>query len=88
LEVVMFRGRGSGFHVPIFDSGDVELRFTDGEVCIYATPKGLTRLISVFSRLVDRSQTDHVHLVDYELLTASSLPGVIGVFPEEGDDAK
>lgn len=66
---------------PSFESGDLELRFADGEVMIYGTPNGLTRLASLCVTLAQRTEaTEHCHLEDYELLTPQSLCGVIAVF--------
>jgi hypothetical protein len=68
---------------PLFDGKSVELRYTDGEVCIYGTPEGLTKLSDLCLRLAGLPPdqgTDHTHLEDYDILTADSLRGTIAVF--------
>lgn len=70
---------------PSFESGDLELRFADGEVMIYGTPSGLERFASLCVTLAQGTQaTEHRHIEDYELLTPQSLRGVIAVFRQLG----
>jgi hypothetical protein len=74
----------SAFIPPSFDTGQLELRYDDGEVVIYGTPEGLSRLSELCLKLARQSaskQTDHIHLEDYQFLTNASRPGVVGVFP-------
>jgi len=50
---------------------------------IYGTSDGLKRLARLCSELSNgrsEADTDHIHLEDYELLTARSLRGTIAVF--------
>lgn len=68
---------------PDFSSGDIELRFENGEVCIYATDEGLGKLISFCEALKQKRVTEHLHLEDYSVLTEASLNGVIGKFVQE-----
>ena len=71
------------FESPSFNERCVELRFTDGEICIYASKRGLRKLSEFCLQLagyLDSGSEDHVHLEDYELLTPDSLPGVIAGF--------
>ena len=75
------------FQTPSWKDRCVELRFADGEVCIYATKEGLQCLSKFCLQLAESSDSnprfeDHVHLEDYELLTPESLPGVIAVFAD------
>jgi hypothetical protein len=76
----------NSFTPPSFESGDVELRFENGEVMVYGTPRGLTRLADFCLRLAkdvdldDARGTEHIHLKDYQLLSTCSLRGTIAVF--------
>ena len=65
---------------PVFDTGVVELRCENDEVCIYGTPEGLTKLGGLIMRLVDNPREGHVHLEDYEILTDRSLIGAVAIF--------
>ena len=65
---------------PDFKNRDVELRFVDNEVCIYATEAGLKKLIDYCKTLLDKPEKGHIHLDDYEILTENSLKGVIAIF--------
>ena len=69
---------------PIFKERHIELRFEDEEVCIYATRLGLERIVEFCNYLLDHPQrgAGHVHLEDYELLTAASEKGVIALFDD------
>jgi hypothetical protein len=69
---------------PVFDGRHIELRFENGEVCIYATRTGLERIAGFCNYLLDHPKrgAGHVHLEDYELLTNASLRGVIAVFDD------
>jgi hypothetical protein len=59
----------------------VELRYDGEEVTIYGTPHGLSRLAEMCITLARESQaSEHLHLEDYQILTPSSLRGVIAVF--------
>lgn len=70
-----------GFKKPDFSTGDIELSFQQGEVCIYTTRVGLEKLIQICNSLKSKPQGDHVHLEDYEVLTTKSLRGTIAQFP-------
>ena len=68
---------------PVFGGKCLELRCTDGEVCIYGNREGMRRLSELCLRLAaatGNQETEHVHLEDYEVLTAASLRGAIAVF--------
>ena len=59
------------FKVPDFRSGVLELRHDDGEVSIYGTPQGLTRLAELCLRLAnrcDKSGSAHIHLAQVDQL--------------------
>lgn len=68
------------FQKPDFSDKDIELRFVDNEICIYATKTGLKELIKHCQTLIDKHDTGHIHLEDYNVLTKDSLNGVIAVF--------
>lgn len=71
------------FRHPDFRSGSLELRFDDNEVCIYGTKDGLMRFARICLDLAGKVATngsDHAHLEDRDLLTSSSLRGVVAVF--------
>jgi hypothetical protein len=73
------------FVVPDFGSHDLEIRCTDGSVEIYGTRRGLSCLAELCLRLTNSrsGDTDHIHLEDYELLTKSSPPVAVAVFPSD-----
>jgi hypothetical protein len=71
------------FRKPNFETGQIELRLEDGEVCIYATNTGLEKLIAFCKSLLDDPRQGHIHLEDYGVLTAGSLRGALAVFPSE-----
>ena len=68
------------FMEPDFTKGDLELRFENGEVCIYGTPKGLEGLAKCCLSLVEEPAQQHVHLGSLELLTNNSVKGSIAIF--------
>ena len=71
---------------PVFDHKCIEFRYTDEEVCIYGTRKGLKKLSDLCLQLVHCEQTlktEHIHLEDYEVLTSNSLRGTIALFDED-----
>jgi hypothetical protein len=70
------------FVVPHFKDKNLELRFENDEVCIYATPIGLKKLIKFCQDLLQNPKQGHIHLEDYEVLTEASLKGVIAVMPQ------
>lgn len=74
----------NAFRRPDFDTRHLELRFEDEEVCIYATPTGLEKLMAFCKQLLDNPRIGHIHLEDYEILTRDSLTGVLAVFVTEG----
>ncbi len=68
---------------PVFDGKCLELRCTDGEVCIYGNRDGMKKLSDFCLRLADLGsdkETEHIHIEDYGILTQSSLRGTIAVF--------
>ncbi len=78
------------FRYPDFSTGALELRYEEGEVCIYGTPQGLARLAKLCAETSDKlrkrfntSGSEHTHLEDYEILTGDSLRGTIAVFTNE-----
>jgi hypothetical protein len=71
----------AAFIPPSFGTGELELRYGDGEVAIYGTPQGLEKLAEYCQKLARSPKADHVHLEDYQFLTKASLPGALAVFP-------
>ena len=72
-----------GFREPGFETGHIELRFEDEEICIYATRTGLEKLVTFCRSLLDYRKDGHIHLEDYEVLTKDSLRGTMAVFVSE-----
>jgi hypothetical protein len=71
------------FTQPLFADKSLELRFENGEVCIYGTEEGFKRLSFFCAQLVNQLKngtSEHIHLQDYDILTPNSLPGVLAVF--------
>ena len=60
------------FKEPVFKNRSLELRFENDEVCIYATKEGLEEMIFLCQQLVAKPSQGHIHLEDYEVLTADS----------------
>ncbi len=73
----------SNFKQPDFRQHDIELRYVDGEICIYATEDGLRKIISICEKLIKNSIIGHIHLEDYDILTKNSLKGVLAVFEKK-----
>ncbi len=71
------------FQEPIFNEHGVELRCENGEVCIYATEQGLHDIINFCEKLIKKPKIGHIHLEDYDILTANSLKGTIAIFSKE-----
>ena len=71
------------FVPPDFSTGEIEVRFEDSEFCIYATDSGLEKLISYCESLLKDEAGEHIHLEDYDVLTANSLKGVIAKFEKK-----
>lgn len=74
------------FSEPLFAEKCLELRFEDGEVCIYGTKDGLRKLSDLCTQLAEQLKdktSEHVHLQDFEILTPNSLPGVVAVFKSD-----
>jgi len=69
------------FKAPDFVNGEIELRLEEDEVCIYASEKGLSKLIEFCTLLINKQSQGHIHLEDYEILTSDSLRGTIAIFP-------
>jgi hypothetical protein len=74
-------GKMNDFIPPNFVKGCLELRVTEGEVCLLATKKGLEWLAAKCVRLAGKKllpgDTDHIHIDDYQILTHESLPAVL-----------
>ncbi len=73
------------FQPPSFVEGSLELRYENGEVCVYGTPDGLLRLADLCKQLADQAKprrSKHIHLEDYQFLTIRSLPGTVAVFSQ------
>ena len=68
------------FQKPDFSTGDLELRFADGVVCIYGTENGLKRLASLCDSLIKYPDQGHLHVEDYGILTRKSEKGAIAIF--------
>lgn len=68
---------------PIFVGKCLELRYQEGEVCVYGTSEGLTRLSKLIMSLVAKPRHGHIHLEDYDVLTDASLTGVVAIFDED-----
>lgn len=81
MEMVNGGNMRNEFSPPDFSRGDLELRFEEDEICIYASEKGLKRLIDLCESLIEKPGQGHIHLEDYEVLTTESLKGTIGIFP-------
>ena len=79
-EIVEERKMDRKFVPPDFGEGDIELRFQEDEICIYASEDGLKKLIEFCQMLLDNPQKGHLHLEDYEVLTSDSLRGVMATF--------
>jgi hypothetical protein len=69
------------FRFPDFTRGEIELRLEKDEFCIYASEKGLIKIIEFCTWLINNSSKTHIHLEDYEILTPNSLRGTIAMFP-------
>lgn len=70
---------GKEFIKPDFAMGDIELRYEESEIAIYATDNGLRKLISFCEMLIENPKQGHIHLEDYEVLTANSLKGTLTI---------
>jgi len=73
----------NSFSMPAFDDGDLELRYDNGQVCIYGTSAGLRKLAQLCLKLanqVEERDSIHLHLEDYYFLTGRSLVGTVGAF--------
>jgi hypothetical protein len=74
----------SDFRIPTFDSGCLEFRLMENEICIYATKDGLewlaTKCACLAARTLAAGGTEHLHIEDYQVLTQQSLPAVIARF--------
>ena len=70
------------FIEPAFDTGHLEFRTEENEVCIYGDEEGLRWLAQKCLALVDARQKNHLHLGDYQVLTRTSQSAVIALYPE------
>ncbi|WP_460168413.1 Imm32 family immunity protein [Thermostilla marina] len=73
---------GNAFRIPDFRTGDLELRYENGVVCIYGTAEGLRQLAAFCQELSSSPEMSHIHLEDYPILTAHSEKGAIAIFPK------
>jgi hypothetical protein len=82
--MVMEKDMPREFKKPSFEDRQIELRYDNDEICIYATRAGLERIITFCKYLLEHPKrgSGHVHLEDYELLTNASLKGVIALFDD------
>jgi hypothetical protein len=75
------------FRSPDFTEAEIEIRFEDGEICIYGTPAGLRRIAGLCNSLADRGDNGHIHLdrdhFPGHVLTDASEVGAIAVFEKE-----
>lgn len=71
------------FQEPDFRKGEIELRFKDDVVCIYATPKGLKKIADFCQELIEHPNVGHIHFESYGLLTPVSKKGAIAVFSKK-----
>lgn len=71
------------FVEPDFSNGELELRFENGEVCIYGTPEGLRRLAKYCLQLVEKPAEQHIHLGTLGFLTKNSAKGAIAIFEKQ-----
>ena len=71
--------KGDGI-MPSFETGSLELRYENDVVCVYGNREGLRRLISLCQELLDKGPKNHVHLEDYNLLSAESKRGTVALF--------
>ncbi len=71
------------FKKPIFKDKNLELRYENNEICIYATKEGLKKLSDLILNLIANPKQGHIHLEDYEMLTDKSLIGAVAIFDKE-----
>jgi hypothetical protein len=71
------------FREPDFCKGEIELRFEDDIVCIYATPRGLEKIVDFCQELIEHPNVGHIHFESYGLLTAASKKGAVAVFAKK-----
>ena len=76
------------FRKPDFGTGELELRFEDGVVCIYGTENGLKRLAELCTSLTDRPDMQHLHLENWSILTQASEKGAVAIFPARETEGK
>jgi hypothetical protein len=65
---------------PDFKERSIEIRYSNDEVNIYVSKKGLEKLIELSSKLLEKPDIGHIHLEDYEVLTKESLITTIALF--------
>jgi len=68
------------FRRPDFKDRHIELRSSDVEVALYVTETGAQKIIELLKNMLEHPQMGHVHLEDYQLLTAESRQGTIALF--------
>jgi hypothetical protein len=76
----------SAFEWPNFEVHPIEIRKTGDEVAIYATNKGIEKLINLLERLrheKTQNGSAHIHLEDYDVLTSNSLPLALVLMEDE-----
>jgi hypothetical protein len=72
------------FRKPKFNSKDIEVRYEDGTVDIFATVQGLKKIITICELLIDESpDVLHQHLESHGILTKESLKCDIRLFTED-----
>jgi hypothetical protein len=75
------------FIQPDFSARDLEFRFEEGEVLVYGSQRGLTRLAEICLQIAQQlagEDNAHVHLEDHDLLTDKSLRAVVAGFQRMG----
>lgn len=65
---------------PDFTKKCIELNYQDEAICIYGNKKGLKKLADLCLELIENPNQGHIHLENYNILTAASKNGVIAIF--------
>lgn len=73
------------FLKPDFKKRSIETQYRNGEVNIYASKKGLEKLIEFANKLLGKPSIGHIHLEDYEVLTKESLITTIALFDDQDE---
>jgi len=64
-------------------SQDIEIKIIQDDVCIYATPIGLMKIIKFCETLLANPKIGHIHMEDYNVLTENSRKTVIVMVTKE-----